>query len=120
MTDDKPPPCWSFEGLKAAVRDVLLQVVAPIEPQPKSLTWTGPLLTTNQILAGCPNIDDQLGEAHLAYMLERDHDPLSVVISITLQLGYEQGLRKAAENKAEHVDNAIASLELLRSAVARV
>ena len=109
---------WNFAELEVAVKAALLQ--AQGSSPPEGITWTGPLLTTNDILTSCPNIDEQLTTEKLAEAQERGRDPVDVVIGIALQLGIEQGRRTAAKDKAELVDCAIIALERLRSAVGRV
>jgi len=92
--------------------------------------YKGVLLTTNKILAVCPNIDESLSFEEIEYRRkEKGVSPMQSFISATLQLGIEQGLRMAAEDDElkkrdflssyinsplEDIDKAIATLEILK------
>jgi len=67
-----------------------------IKKKDKSYVYKGPLLTSNDILVCCPNIDVTLSYEEFIYRVqEKGVHPMEHFIQACIQLGIEQGIRIA-------------------------
>lgn len=99
-----------FESILSNLKKAYNALVIKKKPEYK---WTGPLLTTNKILVCCPNVDQQLNERNILYNKERGRDKVSVILTVAIQLGMQQGMEMAEEENNKFVDRVETTMERL-------
>jgi hypothetical protein len=91
---------WFYDDIHRALRKAALTAVEFLPVQPTEIPWDGPVLTSQDVLAGSYNVDQRLSAEGLELEKRQGRDALDAVLTAAFNLGMEQGLRYKADNVA--------------------